>query len=114
MMALDSSVGSAPMGLSMSNLGLGLGFATGMGASASAQSTGSGKLDDAERRRRLETVSTMIGKRPNRISQEGIERLARRLFREVDKEEAMGSNQNTTFVMAGNNVAVIVGNRRDC
>ncbi|KAI9715510.1 MAG: hypothetical protein M1828_000817 [Chrysothrix sp. TS-e1954] len=108
MAAIDSVTASAPMGLTMSNLGMGMGLGVGMGLSASAQSTGSGKLDDAERRRRLETVSTMLGGRSSRISQEGVERLARSLFQEVEREEGMGTNQNTSYVMAGNSVAVIV------
>lgn len=78
--------GSSSMGFSMSGLGLGMGLSTSaLGASSM------GKLDDAERRRRLEAVLTALSKRTGRVSQEGLERLARKhgmdMYMETSREE---------------------------
>lgn len=45
-----------------------------------------GRLDDAERRRRLENVLTTLNQRPGRVSQESVQRLARKLGMEMYSE----------------------------
>jgi len=65
--ALDGGVG---MSISMSGIsGLGL-----MGSSMG----GSSRVDDEERRKRLEAVVGILAQKPGRVSREGVERLARK------------------------------------
>lgn len=60
------------MGLSLSNLGIN------MGTSMSTGGSTSGKVNDAERRRRLLAVLDTIGKKKGRLSRESIKRIGRR------------------------------------
>ncbi|KAL9086521.1 MAG: hypothetical protein Q9159_004110 [Coniocarpon cinnabarinum] len=94
------------MGLSMSSLGLSSLGVHGTGGSmlpgmsqgmlgASSMGTGAQKLDDAERRRRLESVLLMLSERTGRISQEGLERLARRMGLEMYDEYRDGGRSLT-------------------
>lgn len=64
--------GGAAMGLSLSNLGMNV------GPSMSAAGSTSGRVDDAERRRRLLAVVETIGKKKGRLSRESLKRLGLR------------------------------------
>jgi len=96
--ALEGGVG---MGISMSNMGN-----LGLGLSAS----GMGKVDDGERRRRLEAVLATVGERHGRVSQEGLERLSRRFGLEVMWDEGMRDGRRT-LSMAGSTMVVDVSVR---
>jgi len=60
------------MGLSLSNLGIN------MGTNMSSTESSSGKVDDAERRKRLLAVLDTIGREKGRLSRESIKRIGRR------------------------------------
>lgn len=79
------------MKLTMSNLGL--------------SSSALGKMDDDERRRRLETVLTTLRRKPGRISQEGLERLSRR-YGFDNMWEADARTGRRTLQMAGSTVLI--------
>ena len=85
----------------MSGMGLGLGM--GLSQSAAGGSV-MGKLDDAERRRRLEAVLATVGSHSGVISHDSIERLARRLGLEFYQET--GEKKLMTF--GGSSFAVDV------
>lgn len=99
-MALD-----APgMGLTMSNLGLGLGMgmtASALGMSGGVGGSSTGKIDEAERRRRLEMVLATLATRPGKISEEGIKMLAKRLGLDT-AEEGGGAAGERILALAGN------------
>jgi len=71
-LALGAFDGGTAMGLSLSNLGLNIGTSMSTGGSSS------GKVGDAERRRRLLAVLESIGKKKGRLSREAIKRIGRR------------------------------------
>lgn len=70
--ALDGGVGMSISMSGMSGLGLGAGMGMGMGMGIG------GRVDDEERRRRLEAVVAVLARRPGRVGREGVERLARK------------------------------------
>lgn len=90
--------GSTDGNLRMSGLGLSMGVSTGSHS----------KLDDAERRRRLEAVLATLGRRPGPISQAGVERLARRGGLELYQEPG----EKKLMTLGGGNYAVDVSERR--
>lgn len=88
--------GGSSMGISLSALGL-----SGSGLSNSHM----GRLDDTERRRRLENVLTTLGYTSGRVSQEGVQRLARKLGMEMYTES---TDTHDLMTLAGNAYAVDV------
>ena len=113
---MEPSASSNAMGLSMSGLGLnslpsnlGMNMMAGLsggilGASSMGLGVGPTKLDDAERRHRLETVLNVLGSRTGRISQEGLERLARRMGLEMFSEMREGGR---SVVIAGTSMFAV-------
>ena len=71
-LVLGAFDGGAAMGLSLSNLGIN------MGTNMSSTESSSGKVDDAERRKRLLAVLDTIGREKGRLSRESIKRIGRR------------------------------------
>lgn len=74
--ALGMNISMSSMGLSSSQMGL---TASALGMGSTGGLSHSGKLDEAERRHRLEQVLSRLNARTGRVSQEGLERLAKRL-----------------------------------
>jgi hypothetical protein len=90
--ALDGGVG---MSMSLSNLGIDMSNQLSTGGPAP------GKVDDAERRRRLLAVLETVGQKSGRVSKEGLERIGRRCELEMLQEP-------TKVVMAGKALLVDV------
>lgn len=90
--------GGTSMGMSLSSFGINL-----MGPSMSSTGSAAGKTDDAERKRRLEVIIDTIGRRPGRISREGLERLGRKCGLDTQMGEV------DDLAMAGKNILVDVG-----
>jgi len=86
--------GGAGMGISLSSLGINM--STGFSAAGSAP----GKIDDAERKRRLLQVLETVGKKSGRLSREGLERVGRRCELDMLPEEGK-------LVMAGKNAVMV-------
>lgn len=78
-----SGFGLNSLGASLSTMGMLGSLSQGMMVGASSMGP---KLDDAERRRRLESVLGTVGSAAGRISQEGVERLARKMGLEMYDE----------------------------
>ena len=111
--AMEPASSSNPMGLGLSSLGFNnlgihgaggnlshLGMMSGLsggmlGTSSMGVNAGPGRLDEAERRRRLESVLSTLGERTGRICQEGLERLARRMGLEMFDEYKDGERSLT-------------------
>lgn len=93
-MSLNTLDAGAPMGLSLSSLGVNM--STGLSARGSTH----GKIDDAERRRRLLAVLDSVGKQSGRLSREGLERVGRRCQLDMLPEEGK-------LVMAGKNAVMV-------
>lgn len=86
-----AGLGGVDMGISVSQMGsLGLG---GLASGGMSQGAGVRMVDDEERRKRLEAVIRLVGQRPGRVSDEGIERLARRYGLDVQCEPPVGQNK---------------------
>jgi hypothetical protein len=66
----SSGMGGVGMGITMSGLGM-----SSLGMSASAM----GRADEAERSRRLRAIIDLIGKKPGRVSEEGLLALCKRM-----------------------------------
>jgi hypothetical protein len=90
--ALDGGVG---MSMSLSNLGID------MSTQMSTGGTATGRVDDAERRRRLLAVLETVGGKSGRVSKEGLERVGRRCELEMLQEPSK-------VVMAGKALLVDV------
>lgn len=88
--------GGVEMGLSLSNMSH-----LGIGAGLSMTGSMSGRIDDGERRRRLEVILDVLGRRPGRISREAVDRLGRRC--EFDRYQE--SEDKISF--AGKNAVLI-------
>ncbi|KAF2458558.1 mediator of RNA polymerase II transcription subunit 1-domain-containing protein [Lineolata rhizophorae] len=83
--------GGVGMGLSMSGMsGLGLGTGSSVGGGFARA------VDDEERRKRLETVVAMLATKKGRVSEEGVERVARKLGLECLWEEKGGKGSAST------------------
>ena len=100
--ALVGLEGATGMGFSMSSLGMGMG----LGLSSSAMGSSSGKLDDAERRRRLEGVLESLESRSGIISQEAVSRLGRKWGLELYEE----IEDTKLLTLGGNSFALDVSN----
>jgi hypothetical protein len=72
----SSGMGGVGMGISMSGLGM-----SSLGLSASAL----GRADEAERTRRLQSIIEIIGRKPGRVSEEGLLALCKKLGVQVEK-----------------------------
>ncbi len=100
-------------GLNISGLN-GTPTATGMGAGAAgasfASSGVSARDNEDERRRRIEAILGILRQRPGMVSEEGLERLAKRTGLECLWEDGMGveGGGRRTLSIAGNNVLVDV------
>ncbi|OWY54642.1 mediator complex subunit med1 [Alternaria alternata] len=66
----SSGMGGVGMGITMSGLGM-----SSLGMSASAM----GRADEAERSRRLRAIIDLVGKKPGRVSEEGLLQLCKRM-----------------------------------
>jgi len=77
------------------------------GASFAASSV-SARDNEDERRRRIEAILGILRQRPGRVSEEGVERLAKRTGLECLWEDGMGEGGGRTLSIAGNNVLVDV------
>ena len=105
---MEHTSSSNAMNLSLSGLGLNnmsmLGsLSQGMLGGGSSMGLGH-KLDDAERRRKLESVLNTLGASAGRISQEGVERLARRMGLEIYDETREGAR---SLMIAGKSVFAV-------
>lgn len=69
--------------------------------SKSLQAGGKIVLDDAERKRRLDQVLTLLGDRPGSVGREGLERLARRFGMDALWEEGREGDGAGTLSLAG-------------
>lgn len=78
-----AGIGGVDMGLGMSLTGSQMGLDLRMGPSGSM---GPARIDDEERRKRLESVIAKLRERPGRVSEEGIERVAQRCGMAVETE----------------------------
>jgi len=70
-------------------------------SSRPSQAGGKPVLDDAERRRRLEQVVTLLGDRPGTVGREGLERLARKFGMDALWEEGRQGDGAGTLSLAG-------------
>lgn len=105
--ALMEKTGLTPAGMGiasgMSPLG---GGASGVNGSLSGIGTVGVRVQEEERRRRMEAVVALVGTRWGRVCQEGLERAAKRVGLECLWEEGRGGKR--TLSIAGNGVLVDV------
>jgi len=124
---LDASPGNAPnfdspagMVPSLSNMGFGDGHfnmtfnASGMSGLNMGSSLG-GRIDEQERRRRLESIVTTLRKRYPRLSPEGVEIVGQRLGMDILLDPAQGRRRDgtRTCTLAGETIAVEIGFKQD-
>lgn len=91
-------------GAGLSTMGMLGSLSQGMLVGASSMGLAGSKLDDAERRRRLESVLSTVSVGAGRISQEGLERLARRMGLEMFDEARQGER---SIMIAGKNTFAV-------
>ncbi|KAF2830850.1 hypothetical protein CC86DRAFT_443714 [Ophiobolus disseminans] len=75
----SSGMGGVGMGISMSGLGM-----SSLGMSASTM----GRADEADRSRRLQNILEVVGRKPGRVSEEGLLALCKRLGVSIEKNTA--------------------------
>lgn len=80
--------------------GIGMGISmSGMSAFGVSGSAIGGRIDDEERRKRLEAVVATLATRPGRVSQEGMERLSKRFDLGFDVDSRKDGRK--TLMLAG-------------
>ncbi|EFX03186.1 hypothetical protein CMQ_3115 [Grosmannia clavigera kw1407] len=100
------SPAAAAMGALGINGGLDLGALDHVSVSGLGGLGSIGRSDEEEREKRLQTVLTILKRSSGRVSEAGLERLAKSMGLECLWEEGMGGNKARTLIIAGSALAL--------